>query len=489
MALIGINTTLHAVLFDDILSVNFYSSFPGKSLRNRASLVPGSNSEVIGTSLCSLASLSSSCNSHPLDTPALTNGAAVDGQGVLDLDLKSMTDEREEVKTMLVEFLQARGVNGSLSVRAVKKSTRLTSHLLSLLRMVFRMRYLAGKAVTGSEIRKSLLPFLETLGAQHEEGLVEVFMCFPDAPSMKPREESLYYFGDSFTSPILGEVKFGNFPQLQAHMVNGKLPLSVVYLLELGFPPPEVADVVSRFPAIASYSVEGKVKPIIELLLGMGVLATDIPKIILRRPQLFGCSLEENIKPTVALLEGLGVDSEGWIKILSQFPHLLTYSFGKVQQVVQFLADIGLSPKESGKVLIRFPQMIGYSVKAKLKPFADYFNSIGIVDLKNLVVRSPQALGLSLELNIKPTILFFSDNGYTMEELSITILRFPQLLGLSTQGNIRPKWEFFVEMGRANSELVDFPQYFGYSLEKRIKPRFRALEQRGVSWPDRKSVV
>lgn len=29
MALIGINTTLHAVLFDDILSVNFYSSFPG----------------------------------------------------------------------------------------------------------------------------------------------------------------------------------------------------------------------------------------------------------------------------------------------------------------------------------------------------------------------------------------------------------------------------------------------------------------------------
>lgn len=76
MALIGINTTLHAVLFDDILSVNFYSSFPGKSLRNRASLVPGSNSEVIGTSLCSLASLSSSCNSHPLDTPALTNGAA-----------------------------------------------------------------------------------------------------------------------------------------------------------------------------------------------------------------------------------------------------------------------------------------------------------------------------------------------------------------------------------------------------------------------------
>lgn len=341
-----------------------------------------------------------------------------------------------------------------------------------------------GKALTASEVRKSLSPFLETLGANHKEGLVDVFLSFPDAPSGKTtRCEGLYYAGNSFTSPVFGEVEFTDFPQLQAHMVHGKLPLSLVYLLELGCPPAEVADLVSQSPCIAGYSVEEKVKPIINFLVfELGIPAPDVPGIILKRPQLFGCSLEENIKPTVALLKELGVDSRGWVKILSQFPHILTYSVGKVQQVVRFLSLIGLSPKESGKVLTRFPQIIGYSVKAKLQPFADYFNSIGVKDLKTLVSRSPQLLGLSLELNIKPTILFFSNNGFTMDELSTIILRFPQLLGLSTEGNIRPKWDYFVETGRDKSELVDFPQYFGYSLEKRIKPRHTALETRAVSW-------
>lgn len=60
------------------------------------------------------------------------------------LELKNMMGEREEVKSMLVEFLQARGVNGSLAARAVKKATRLTAHLLSLLRMLYRIRYLTG---------------------------------------------------------------------------------------------------------------------------------------------------------------------------------------------------------------------------------------------------------------------------------------------------------------------------------------------------------
>lgn len=69
------------------------------------------------------------------------------GQKVLEisrLDLKSMMGEREEVKSMLVEFLQARDVDGLLAARAANKATRLTAHLLSLLRTVYRIRYLTG---------------------------------------------------------------------------------------------------------------------------------------------------------------------------------------------------------------------------------------------------------------------------------------------------------------------------------------------------------
>lgn len=473
-----------ALVVDDVLAANCFSSvLPGKVPGNRASPWTGTKSEVIGASLCRLAALSSSRSYQSLNGSAMGNDATVDGQKALELSRLDMVDEREEVKILLIEFLQARDVNESLASRAEKKATRLTAHLLSLLRMVYRIRYLTGRGPTASEIRSTLLPFLETLAADQKAGLVDVFTSFPDVPAVKTNiSEVLFYSGDSFRSPILGEVKFASFPHLKPHMVNGKLPVSLVYLLEFGFSTPAVADLVSQYPCFASYSVPEKLEPMLDFLLELGVSATDVPKIILKRPQLFGCSLKENIKPLVGVLKELGVDSEGWVKILSQFPHILLYSVGKVQQVVTFLFSLGLSPKESGKVLTRFPQIIGYSVKAKMQPFADYFNSIGVKDLKTLVLRSPQLLGLSLELNIKPTILFFSDNGYTMDELSTIILRFPQLLGLSTEGNIRPKWDYFVETGRATSELVDFPQYFGYSLENRIKPRHRALEARGLSW-------
>ena len=328
---------------------------------------------------------------------------------------------------------------------------------------------------------------MENLG---KEGLVDVLLSFPDLPPAKKKIlppvkkiQGLKSVSENkFISTVYGEVNHSDYPNLEKHVIRGQLRSPLNYFLTLGIPPNELESIVSRFPMIASYSVEGKIKPVVNFLLSMGVTVGDIPKVALKRPQLFGCSLEENITPMVTFLEGLGVEPERWAKILVAFPHILTYSSAKVDQVVRFLTEMGMTAKETGRVLTRFPHIVGYSVEEKLKPITNHFNSIGIVDLKMLVLRSPQFLGLSLELNIKPTLQFFTDNGYTREELSKIILRFPQILGLNTDGNLRTKWEFFLGMGRSKEEIVVFPQYFGYSLENRIKPRYEALKSSGVGW-------
>jgi mTERF domain-containing protein len=116
---------------------------------------------------------------------------------------------------------------------------------------------------------------------------------------------------------------------------------------------------------------------------------------------------------------------------------------------MKYLTELGMSPKDSGRILTRFPHIVGYSVEEKPKPITNYLISIGIVVSKMLVLRSPQVLGLSLELNIKPTLQFFTDNGFDRDELSTIILRFPQILGLNIEGNLRPKWEYLLQMGRS----------------------------------------
>ncbi|CAI0456887.1 unnamed protein product [Linum tenue] len=178
-------------------------------------------------------------------------------------------------------------------------------------------------------------------------------------------------------------------------------------------------------------------------------------------------------------LEDLGVDKAQWAKVIYRFPALLTYSRQKVESTVDFLSEMGVSADSIGKILTRAPNIISYSVEDKLRPTADYFSSLN-VDVGILLFRSPSTFGLSIEANLKPITEFFLGKGYTQEEIGIMISRYGALYSFSLEDNLIPKWEFFLTMDYSKDELVKFPQYFGYSLEHRIKPRYALVREYGV---------
>lgn len=81
-----------------------------------------------------------------------------------------------------------------------------------------------------------------------------------------------------------------------------------------------------------------------------------------------------------------------------------------------------------------------------------------------------------------PKIEFLKGLGFTHEEVANMVVRSPGLLTLSVEKNLRPKVEFFLrEMNGDAAELKRFPQYFSFSLERRIKPRYGMLRRVGVS--------
>ena len=64
------------------------------------------------------------------------------------------------------------------------------------------------------------------------------------------------------------------------------------------------------------------------------------------------------------------------------------------------------------------------------------------------------------------------------------VLRCPGLFTFSVENNFKPKFDYFVgEMGGSLEELKEFPQYFAFSLEKRIKPRHMEAVQNGLKLP------
>lgn len=64
------------------------------------------------------------------------------------------------------------------------------------------------------------------------------------------------------------------------------------------------------------------------------------------------------------------------------------------------------------------------------------------------------------------------------------VVRSPALLTFSVNNNLVPKTEYFVKEMEGNlADLKRFPQYFSFSLERRIKPRHRLLVEHGLSMP------
>lgn len=86
----------------------------------------------------------------------------------------------------------------------------------------------------------------------------------------------------------------------------------------------------------------------------------------------------------------------------------------------------------------------------------------------------------SVEYTLIPKIEFLVGLGLGYEDVRYMVLRSPGLLTFSVENNFRPKAEyFFQEMGGELEELKRFPQYFAYSLEKKIKPRHKMLVEHG----------
>ncbi|BAS79628.1 Os02g0602400, partial [Oryza sativa Japonica Group] len=129
--------------------------------------------------------------------------------------------------------------------------------------------------------------------------------------------------------------------------------------------------------------------------------------------------------------------------------------------------------------LTRCPHIMSYSVNDNLRPTAEYFQSIG-ADAASLIQKSPQAFGLNIEAKLKPITEFFLERDFTMEEIGTMANRFGIIHTLSMEDNLLPKYEYFLTMGYPRNELVKFPQYFGYSLEQRIKPRYARMIDCGV---------
>eukprot|EP00850_Spirogloea_muscicola_P006305 SM000030S11314 [mRNA] locus=s30:100807:103982:+ [translate_table: standard] len=300
-------------------------------------------------------------------------------------------------------------------------------------------------------------------------------------------------------------------PEVLALRVDRNLTSKVELLLSLGLTPIALGKALARRPAILSYSTNHlqvwsaprmrlpnaeppplNTPPILGLCLqaavnflrDQGLSPSELGRLLQRFAEVLVLDPQKKQQPMVDYLITLGVKREDIGKVLLRRPQVLAFSVEGLHNVVDFLLSLGITPPHLARIVTAAPQVLTLSVEEKLKPMIAFLREVGVTDqkdLEKLVWRNAQILCCSIEKNLKLKIEYLKSVGIPDADVVRMIVMFPSMMGQALETSIGAKHDYLVKvMGRSVSEVIDFPQYFGYSLEARIRPRHETLQELGI---------
>uniref|UniRef100_A0A7S3UF57 Uncharacterized protein n=1 Tax=Picocystis salinarum TaxID=88271 RepID=A0A7S3UF57_9CHLO len=228
---------------------------------------------------------------------------------------------------------------------------------------------------------------------------------------------------------------------------------------------------------------------------------------------------EERLLEKYEYLLSLGNVDEFHLTDLKRRKSISARSMGALKRCVEWLTDLGMTEQEAVRVIFRFPPIVGLNYERKIEATYEWFQTKEVAKEKflALVIRYPQFLGLSLEDNIIPALGWYMQTfDFTEEEAIKVLLKHPVILGYSIEKKVIPFLEYLMEeasltkeevavvvkvfpqiiglnkksvskkldfirndIGIEIDDLVKFPHLCGYSLEKRIRPRYMYLKHLG----------
>ncbi|THU67491.1 hypothetical protein C4D60_Mb05t25180 [Musa balbisiana] len=214
-------------------------------------------------------------------------------------------------------------------------------------------------------------------------------------------------------------------------------------------------------------------------------LGLDASRALSLNPSLRSAPLSA-LHSCAAALRSYGLLPADAARVFAMYPCLLTCDpSADLLPVFHFLLGPAAIPfPDLRKAVARCPRLLVSSVPSQLLPALRFLRRLGFVGRRRITCRTTLLLVSSVEATLLPKLDYLRGLGFSHRETRSMVLRSPGMLTFSIENNFKPKVEFFLhDMGRDLSELKDFPQYFSFSLEGKIRPRHRLLVESRLRMP------
>uniref|UniRef100_A0ACD5YT95 Uncharacterized protein n=3 Tax=Avena sativa TaxID=4498 RepID=A0ACD5YT95_AVESA len=184
---------------------------------------------------------------------------------------------------------------------------------------------------------------------------------------------------------------------------------------------------------------------------------------------------------SLRLLLSHGLSAGDASRVFSAFPSLLT---SPPEDCLRFLsAAAPLPPPLLRAAVVRSPRLLAASIPDTLSPALHFLRHRISLRRRPLPLAAALLLAFSVDRTLLPKLIFLGDATGLPDPAICTILRrAPAILSYGIETNLTPKLKFLADgMGKdPATELTEFPHYFAFSLDGRIRPRHEKLRVRGI---------
>ncbi|XP_021819962.1 uncharacterized protein LOC110761716 [Prunus avium] len=451
--------------------------------------------------------------------------------GVLELDELGLWRERERkegrelvgFKEKVRYLAKEKGDNGKVAFLesvvglSLSSAMNLARHLSAetLPRLVEKVKYVKEIFFSGSNdvglIGKNARRMMMHLSIPIDEDLQQTLSFFEKIAARRGGLDMLG-FGDA-TFRCLIE----SFPRLLLLSLDPHVTPIVEYLENIGVPRERMRNIVLLYPPIIFCNIK-VIKTRVLAFREVGMEDKDVGRMLVKYPWILSTSIQENFKEVLSFFDlekvpkmsvglaikswphvlgcstsllklmvdqigELGIRNKKLGQVISRSPQLLIRKPVEFLQVVSFVEGLGFDKETVGIILGRCPEIFAASIERTLSRKLQFLASIGVskVHLPRVIKKYPELLVSDTDRNLLPRMKYLMKKGLSRRDIAFMVRRFSPLLGYSIEEVLRPKLEFLINtMEKPVTDLVEYPRYFSYSLEKKIKPRYWVLKARNM---------
>ncbi|CAA0831827.1 Mitochondrial transcription termination factor family protein [Striga hermonthica] len=267
------------------------------------------------------------------------------------------------------------------------------------------------------------------------------------------------------------------------HLKSPENPDAVLNLLrEYGFTAADISVMVTRWPNVLCSCPDKTLLPKLEFFTSIGVLPILAGKLS-RAPNALWYSLKNSFIPSYAFLKNLLGSDKLVVQVFKRDPLIFGWCLtGDFSSNLSILAARGVPSSSLVSLVTSQPRVLNASPE-KLSSQVDRAIEMGFPVSKDAFLKAIRVLVGFEESTLKRKMEVYRQCGWSDSDIRTAFLSQPLCLALSEKKILKSMAFLVDKFGCAPGDVARCPLLLGYSVEKRMKPRWAVatvLSEKGL---------